>query len=723
MNPKSSPDDSSPPEQLTFSFMNPDQPRPDHAEPRTHTDEAIGPMRASQFGKKVRLPVEFGRDISTDPDTYFPSNKTSPMISSPRYRHGGDAFQLSRTRVAGEYMGCPCCFVIRAKEGAQNFPFPTFRVNIAHDHRLKDLFDVFRQVGVPAPISRKTGRPLIPFSHPDLEKWRDPLEGGLKWQDPVTQCVVQGAPDDIWMDPETGLLHVVEYKSTYRSDDPELEGATMESYMRQVEFYQFLLRKNGFQVSDRAFVLFVNADPHADLEKEVFDSSGEFYHMPHRPPALRSFIGNGEWIPHALEEISKLLKQDEFPPHSSNCDHARFLQRERCVNTKRDIKKELKIREMSDEMRSRVLAALEPVIFAADEQNYDVNRPVDSLVGVRDTVRARLDFVVSHAGTVDHLKKLLPTVGISKLLQKKIEEDLDMLASHALQRSFKSHSGTFTQTDVRAEAALLLQHDITQWKAFELLKKWVGRDSAGAYAREYLDTELLRLVREHYPKVLQDHQGRDGGDSVEVLTPESVVGVLGPYLKKIMAEADLYGHAKNRIKTFGLHWKRQKEMLAPLADSIRDLREDCKKAYDFYIRFTVLSEIDEKMFLMVAREYLMSLEESFGLEVPVVDTMIDLLPKKVRTIATTARMNKEELNDVAFMARLDAHLAELYVTAKAFVTGREYIEQHAKDEPTRQRALEMLETTMQERSPEVTQAAVPDDFVNSVLEAVKKVLA
>lgn len=695
--------------------QSPTPPEPSRPEQVGDTDFALAPARASQFGKKLFLPVDFQRDLSGAPDTYTPLTRTSPMISSARYRHGGEGFQLSRTRVAGEFMNCPCCFVIRAKEGAQNFPFPTFRVNIAADQRLKKIFDIFRKAGVPAPISKKAGRPLIPFDHPKMEDWRDPLEGGLKWQDPVTQCVVQGAPDDIWQDPETGLLHVVEYKSTYRTDDPQLVGSAMEAYMRQVEFYQFLLRKNGFKVSDRAFVLFVNANPHADLEKEVFDPTGSFYHMPHHPPVLRSFLGNTEWIPEALQEINQLLRQEELPPHSSGCDHARFIQRDRLVHLKRGTMKEIRKIEMTEEMRSRILAAIEPVIFDQDERTFDVNDPFESVEKIREGIRGRISYMTMHARMVDHLAEVTEGSELSKLLQKRVKQDFDLIAANALQRSIRRHGATGTEEQRQQEAEALLDHDISQLKALDQLKRLAHKQVATGYAREYLDDEILRLVREEYPRL------QSGSD--EPLEPETITKALTSHLLKIMIEADFYGDAKHRIKTFGLFWKREKELIATLPDSIRQLRGDCDKAYDAYLRFTVLSELDEKMFLLVAQDTIMGLEEAQGLDVPVVDTMLDLLPEVITKITREARINRRNLSDAELKEQLAPHLGPLYTRAKSLVVGREYIEIQSSDESTRQNALKFLEKRVKERSAEITKQAVPDQFVQSIVEETQEFIS
>jgi len=679
------------------------------------TDEAIPPTRASRFGKEKLMPVDFSTDLRNAHDTFVPTQETSPLISSPMYRHGGERFQLSRTRVAGEFLNCPCCFTIRAKEGAQNFPFPTFRVNIAHDHRLKELFDVFRKAGIPAPISKKTGKTLVPFQHEKMEEWRDALAAGLKWEDPVTKCVIQGAPDDIWQDPETGLLYVVEYKSTYRSDDPELEGPTMEGYMHQVEFYQFLLRKMGFKVSDRAFVLFVNSDPHANLEREVFDPEGEFYHMPHRAPVLRSFVGSDEWIPQALSEIAHLLQQDELPPHADGCDHGEFLQRSRVVDMKRDSVAHLKTLKISDEVRQYIAGVLEPMIFAADQQHYDVNIPVDSWLTVRDAVRSRISMAQSHFEVVEYLKGYLTQAGLSKILTKKMSGELEMIASNAIHRVYQKSPGVFSKEDTFAEAEALFAHDVEQVKAITLLKARVGKRVSGSYGREYLDQEVTRLVQEQYPLL------QNGTD--DVLDAKRIEAALAPQLNKIILESDLYGHAKNRIKTFyGKHWKQANKMVAPLSDEVRSLRQDCNKAYEAYIRFTILSGVDEKLFLRVAQEYLEVVVTAFQADVPVLDTMVEHLPQVVQMVVRDARIRGVEMTTDDFKAALDDHVLPLYLQAKALVAGRDHIEQFAEDESIRQKALSVLQEMVKDRASVIPGTSVPEDFVRTVIEDIRPLL-
>src|SRR5690606_7925759 len=270
-------------------------------------------------------------------------------------------------------------------------------------------------------------------------------------------------------------------------------------------------------------------------------------------PVLRSFVGSDEWIPRALSEIAPLLPQDGLPPHAGGCDHGGFLQRSRVVGMARDSVAPLETLKRPDEVRQYRAGVVVPMLVAADQQHYDVNIPVDSWLTVRDAVRSRISMAQSHFEVVEYLKGYLTQAGLSKILTKKMSGELEMIASNAIHRVYQKSPGVFSKEDTFAEAEALFAHDVEQVKAITLLKARVGKRVSGSYGREYLDQEVTRLVQEQYPLL------QNGTD--DVLDAKRIEAALAPQLNKIILESDLYGHAKNRIKTFyGKHWKQANKM-------------------------------------------------------------------------------------------------------------------------------------------------------------------
>jgi len=67
-------------------------------------------------------------------------------------------------------------------------------------------------------------------------------------------------------------LMVVDYKATSSDVKPTLDAEYRQAYKRQMEIYQWLLRQNGFKVSDTGY--FVYANGRKDLDS--FDNKLEF---------------------------------------------------------------------------------------------------------------------------------------------------------------------------------------------------------------------------------------------------------------------------------------------------------------------------------------------------------------------------------------------------------------------------------------------------------------
>jgi len=65
---------------------------------------------------------------------------------------------------------------------------------------------------------------------------------------------------------------VVDYKATSSETKPTLDAEYRQAYKRQMEIYQWLLRQNGFKVSDTGY--FVYANGKKDLDS--FDNKLEF---------------------------------------------------------------------------------------------------------------------------------------------------------------------------------------------------------------------------------------------------------------------------------------------------------------------------------------------------------------------------------------------------------------------------------------------------------------
>ena len=189
---------------------------------------------------------------------------------------------------------------------------------VATDALLKNEFDQIRGTNKSHPLWELHGLPVRAFSHQDLDLWRSNFKGiRITYSAGIE---VFGAVDDIWQNVESGELYVVDYKSTSKKDAPSLDGGFGDSYKRQMEVYQWLLRAVGFKVSDTGFFLYVNG-----RKDRTFYRTGTTEGQLVFDTTLLSHVGSDSWVPSAVERAVSLLQSEEVPIGSSTCDSCRYF--------------------------------------------------------------------------------------------------------------------------------------------------------------------------------------------------------------------------------------------------------------------------------------------------------------------------------------------------------------------------------------------------------------
>jgi hypothetical protein len=228
----------------------------------------------------------------------------------PRTFDPGSAepFKVSRSKI--DFFGeCPRCFYMEARFGLKRPSMPSFTLNIAVDALLKKEFDTHRASGTKHPIMDQYGVDAVPFRHTQMDTWRENFVGVQALHRP-TNLLVFGAVDDIWVGP-TGELFVVDYKATSKDGVVDKLDDTRwhNQYRRQMEVYQWLLRQNGFQVSDTGYFVYVNGKK----DRKAFDGKLEF------DVALIPYTGSDTWVESALQNIKNCLL-GSLPASGENCE-------------------------------------------------------------------------------------------------------------------------------------------------------------------------------------------------------------------------------------------------------------------------------------------------------------------------------------------------------------------------------------------------------------------
>jgi len=211
-----------------------------------------------------------------------------------------EPFKVSRSKIE-LFMQCPRCFWLDNRLKIKRPNGPPFRINSAIDELLKKEFDQHRKAGTPHAIMEEYSVEAIPFAHNDLDTWRENFVGIQTVHKP-SNFLVTGAVDDIWVNAEEELI-VVDYKATAKSAEVTITADWQIAYKRQLEVYQWLLRQNGFRVSDTGYFVYANGR---------LDVDGFFNKVEFRTKVI-PYKGSDKWIDKTLIKMHDTL-EGEMPP-------------------------------------------------------------------------------------------------------------------------------------------------------------------------------------------------------------------------------------------------------------------------------------------------------------------------------------------------------------------------------------------------------------------------
>lgn len=225
-----------------------------------------------------------------------------------------DPFPISRS-AAEAWLSCPKCFWLHKRLGIRQPGPPAMMLNRAVDELLKKEFDQNRVSGTPHPLMAENGIDAVPFNHPELATWRSNFKGVKLFHKP-TNFMLGGAVDDLWMASD-GELFVADYKGTASAKDTPMTLDTIyrQGYKRQLEFYVYLLRGNGFRVSSRSFIVYAVGQMNAaSLNGNLrFDLQ------------LIEHLANIDWIEPTLANIKTTLMLDSPPPPALDCELCNYV--------------------------------------------------------------------------------------------------------------------------------------------------------------------------------------------------------------------------------------------------------------------------------------------------------------------------------------------------------------------------------------------------------------
>ncbi len=235
------------------------------------------------------------------------------MASEKRMDGGKHSLELvenlSRTKLE-LFLDCERCFYFDRRLSVPRIDEYAYTLNLAVDALLKKEFDSYRNVCEPHPLMLQRGIDAVPLFHPSLADWREASKG-IRILHEESGFIVHGAVDDIWKE-RNGDIAVVDYKCASRL--PQDGNSVRPSYRRQIEVYQWILRKMGYRVSSNAY--FVFAVP--DRSRHAFQDTLHF------SSSIVRLSGNDSWVEDAVVAARKCLELPKPPAPSARCPWCAF---------------------------------------------------------------------------------------------------------------------------------------------------------------------------------------------------------------------------------------------------------------------------------------------------------------------------------------------------------------------------------------------------------------
>ncbi|OGZ54774.1 MAG: hypothetical protein A3B25_02880 [Candidatus Ryanbacteria bacterium RIFCSPLOWO2_01_FULL_48_26] len=213
--------------------------------------------------------------------------------------------KLSRSKIELS-LECPRCFWLDMKQKIKRPPPMPYTINNAVDYLLKQEFDVHREKGTAHPVMKKHAIDAVPFNTPEINKWRHNFTG-VQHQHAPTDFLVYGAVDDLWVNSD-GRISVVDYKATGAN-----QHNIYDSYRRQMEIYQWLLRQNGLDVSPTGYFVFAKVNKGGGFG---FGTAALSFDL-----IIEPLEGDNSWVEKAIKDARKIFDLEKSPEANPECEY------------------------------------------------------------------------------------------------------------------------------------------------------------------------------------------------------------------------------------------------------------------------------------------------------------------------------------------------------------------------------------------------------------------
>jgi len=203
------------------------------------------------------------------------------------------------------FLECPRCFYkqIKLNQKRPDTIFPSLPSGM--DKILKIHFDKHMEKDIlPSELKELNNYKL--FKDKELlTTWRSVFKG-LQFLDKESNILLRGSVDNILV--KGKKLVVLDYKTR----GFPLKEDTHEHYINQMDLYNFLLRKNGYETEDYTYLLFYYPNCVNDNGDVVFDT---------KLVKIATSAKRGEKV---FNDAVKVLLKDEIPEANESCEFCRY---------------------------------------------------------------------------------------------------------------------------------------------------------------------------------------------------------------------------------------------------------------------------------------------------------------------------------------------------------------------------------------------------------------
>ena len=224
------------------------------------------------------------------------------------------------SRTAWEsFIRCKKCFYLERKLKVRPIGMPGYPINSRVDTLLKAEFDIYRKKQEPHPIFRKNKLNFVPYKMEEqkLKDFRNNFKG-VRAKSIKTNFIIYGSIDDIWLNKDTEEVVILDYKATSTKENINYVTSSKvyhKSYLRQLDFYAYLLKLNNFKVFKTGYWVLCNA---RDADQKTFGGKLNF------KIDLLSYDLKTDYIEDSLVELEKCYNNNKIPSSNTACDACRW---------------------------------------------------------------------------------------------------------------------------------------------------------------------------------------------------------------------------------------------------------------------------------------------------------------------------------------------------------------------------------------------------------------